>query len=184
LKIIILILAISVSHQAFAQQINTQGINPDKPVTVIYSDSGKNAKLAAYFINGRLSSQISTLTPNNIEKITVIKKGLDTFGVKYFGRVYITTKASYNLKLLSLNKLKAKYTNTKIGSSIFFIDNELVKNDYDNSFVDENNILEIKVEKLKSQKECLNLNVIKILTRSEENIEKSKRIYIKGLAWN
>ena len=52
--------------------------------------------------------------------------------------------------------------------------------DYDKYLVDENYILSIVVEKFENQNEKLNLNFIKLVTKSEENMKKSKEIRIRG----
>ena len=51
---------------------------------------------------------------------------------------------------------------------------------YDKYFVDENYILNIIVEKVENKAEKLKFKLIKLLTRTEENIKESKIIHIRG----
>lgn len=76
--------------------------------------------------------------------------------------------------------MKLKYTNIKDNSTIFKIDDELINADYENNLVDENYILKIIVEKFENKNEKLNINFINLITKSEENIKKSKEIIIRG----
>ena len=73
-----------------------------------------------------------------------------------------------------------KYTNIKDNSTIFKIDDEVINADYENNLVDENYILKIIVEKFENKNEKLNVNFINLITKSEENIKKSKEIRIRG----
>jgi hypothetical protein len=64
------------------------------------------------------------------------------------------------------------------------IDNEIINGDYDKCIVDENYLLRISIEKVENRKEKLHFNLIQILTKSEENIKKSKEIRIRGSQFN
>ena len=58
--------------------------------------------------------------------------------------------------------------------------------DYDEFNVDENYILKIEVQSVENSKENLNINVIRLITRTKENLEKANTIILKGneLLWN
>ena len=86
--------------------------------------------------------------------------------------------------LISLNDLKSKYTNLKNTPTIFMIDNEIINGDYDKYIVDENYLLRISIETIENRKEKLHFNLIQILTKTEENIRKSKEIIIRGLQFS
>ena len=73
-----------------------------------------------------------------------------------------------------------KFTNIKENSTIFKIDDSIINGNYENYLVDENNILKINVEKFENNAEKLNINIITIVTKSEENIKKSKEIILRG----
>ena len=73
-----------------------------------------------------------------------------------------------------------KYTSIKENSTIFKIDNEIINADYDNYVIDENYILKINVEKFENSEEKLKFNIVNLITKTEENIKKSKEIIIRG----
>ena len=63
---------------------------------------------------------------------------------------------------------------------IFTIDGTIINSDYDKYLVDENYLLQIIVDKIFIAKEIIDLGLIKLLTKSQENIRKSKEIRIRG----
>jgi hypothetical protein len=76
---------------------------------------------------------------------------------------------------ISLTALVEKYTTLKNGRTIFIIDNELINDNYNKFFIDEKYIFKIIVDTIES----VNIDVVRLLTRSKENIEKSKEIRIR-----
>lgn len=154
----------------------------DSIIKVIYKKETQNNKKPAYFLNGQLTSEsiLRTLNPNEIGTVNVEKGDFVINNVKYFGKLKIELKSSYSPKLISLNNLKAKYTNLSGNQTIFKIDNEIVNSNYDNFIIDEKFILKIIVENYENKEEKLNVNFINLITKTEENIKKSKQIIIRG----
>lgn len=152
----------------------------DTIIKVIYKNEIKNDKKPAYFINGKLANEsiLRSINPNEIETVNIEKENIEIENIKYYGKLYIVTKSTYKPKFISLNNLKLKYTNIKDNSTIFKIDDEVINADYENNLVDENYILKIIVEKFENKNEKLNINFINLITKSEENIKKSKEIII------
>jgi hypothetical protein len=152
----------------------------DTIIKVVYKNVNKNKP--ACFINGKLTDEsvLRSLNPNETATITVEKENIEIDNVKYFGKIYIVTKSTYKPKLISLNNLKLKYTNLKENSTIFKIDDEIINAEYENFMVDKNYILKIIVEKFENNNEKLNINFVNLITKSEENIKKSKEIIIRG----
>jgi len=56
----------------------------------------------------------------------------------------------------------------------------VIDGDYDKYIVDENYILQINVEKVENKAENLEFYLVKLLTRTEENIKEFKKIYLRG----
>ncbi|OOV29861.1 hypothetical protein SAMN05444143_11316 [Flavobacterium succinicans] len=154
----------------------------DTIINVVYKNEIENNKKPAYFVNGKLINEsiLRSLNPNEIETVNVEKENIEIENIKYYGKLYIVTKPTYKPKFISLNNLKLKYTNLKDNSTIFQIDNEIIYANYESYIVDENYILKIIVEKFENKKEKLNVNFIRLITKSEENIKKSKEILIRG----
>jgi hypothetical protein len=132
-------------------------------------------KKPAFYINGTLTNQniLQTLNQIEIETITIEKEEFKIDSIKYYEKVLITTKKTYKPKIISLSNLKAKYLESLKGPVIFQIDNEQVIGDYDQYPIDEKYILKIIVEDFKNPKEKLNLHIVKIILKTEENIKKA-----------
>jgi hypothetical protein len=60
------------------------------------------------------------------------------------------------------------------------IDGNIVNGDYDNYVIDENNLLTIIVDKFQNAKESMGWGLIKLLTKTEENIKKRGQIILRG----
>ncbi|GHB73698.1 hypothetical protein [Persicitalea jodogahamensis] len=118
------------------------------------------------------------MNPRYVQDVSVEKGEIEVNGVKYPAKVSIETKADYRPNFISLNDFKEKHVDIKEKSILFQIDDEIVLDDYDNYMIDENYILKTIVEKVKNKR--LNFTLIKLLTRSEKNLQDSKRIMIRG----
>ncbi|REG96319.1 hypothetical protein [Flavobacterium aquicola] len=177
-----IIIAVSVlSANAFSQKKteNSQTISEqDTIISVVNIIKFKGAKKPAYFINGELVNQSVSkfLDPNKIESINVEKEDIVIENTKYSGKITIETKNNYKPNLISLNELRKRYTTLEESSVIFQIDNEIADGDYNKYVIDKNYILKITINKLENP----NLTVIKVISKSEENIKKSNEIIIRG----
>jgi hypothetical protein len=169
------------------ERTNTQIVSQNDPVLkVLYVNSNKTERSPAYYLNGQFVNEsiLKTLNPNAIDNIRVEKQEIKVETQKYYGQIFINTKGNYRPMLISLNDLKSKYTNLKNTPTIFMIDNEIINGDYDKYIVDENYLLRISIETIENRKEKLHFNLIQILTKTEENIRKSKEIIIRGLQFS
>lgn len=186
--IVILLLAINTFGQKLTGKvpgltITNQGTvtENDTIIKVIYKNKIENKKDPAYFINGKLvnKSFLGIINPKQIATVKVEKEDIEIEGVKYFGKLIIETKNNYNLKLISLNNLKLKYTSLKENSTIFIVDNVIINEDYNGFMVDENYILKITIGNFENKNENLKLNIIEIFTRSDKNIEDANTMIIR-----
>jgi hypothetical protein len=159
---------------------NSQAISEqDTVIKVVHVIKFKGAKKPAYLLNGQLVNQnvLKFLDPNKIENVKVEKEDIEIGNTKYAGKIIIETKNNYKPNLISLNELRKKYTTVQDDDlTVFQIDNEIVDSDYQTYLIDKNYILKISVNKL----ETPNLTVIKVSSKSEENIKKSNEIIIRG----
>lgn len=149
---------------------------------VSYINPNDSDRKPAFYINGNYINGIilETISPQLINSVNVVRRDIEIDGKKYYGQIYIQLKKDYNPKLISLTDLKLKYTTLPNISSIFMIDNEIADGDYGKCIVDEKYILKIIVEKIVNKEEDLEVNIIRLLTKTEENIKKSKQIWIRG----
>jgi hypothetical protein len=154
----------------------------DTTIKVTYNNNDLERSLA-FYLNGQFVPEaiLKTINSDFIENIRVEKQDTEVGTQKYYGQIFITTKGDYRPKLISLSDLKLKYTNLRKASTIFMIDNEIIYNNYDRYMVDENFILKISIEKVENKEERLKYNLVKIFTKTEENIRKSKEIRIRGI---
>jgi hypothetical protein len=158
------------------------GLRSDTSLKVLYANDESQINRTAYILNGKFISEtlLRTLNPMQIESINVVGDSIQFNNIRYNGQIKIKTKSSYILKLISLTELKNKYTNLKSKSVVFMIDGNIINADYDKCMVDENYLLTIMVDKIENKKENIDLGLIKLLTKSVENIKKSNEIRIRG----
>lgn len=119
-----------------------------------------------------------------IDSIHVENKEIKLNGITYYGKISIKTKAGYEPQFISLNNIKLQHTLIRNEPVLFMIDDEFVKEDYDQYLVDLKYILKIIIDKIDLPDNKHPVNVIRLLTRSEENIRKSKEIHLRGLVSN
>lgn len=150
--------------------------------SVIFVTTNNTDHQSAYFINGKHSTEsiLRTIDPQFVDSIKVLKEEIEIEGKIYYGQLYIQMKKDYNPKLISLTDLKLKYKTQGNTSTIFMIDNDIIKGDYSKCIVDEKYILRILVDKIENKEENLQVDIIRLLTKTEENIKKSKEIIIRG----
>jgi hypothetical protein len=149
---------------------------------ISYVSQTENDRKPAFYLNGKFVSDamMKTINSNQIDNLNVDGHEIVVEGKKYGGRIYFQMKKGYHPKLISLADLKLKYTNLTNAPCLFMIDNEFVSGDYNKCLVDEKFILQISVEKINHAEENLQLNVIRLLTRTEANVKKSNEIMIRG----
>lgn len=137
----------------------------------------------AYYVNGKLSHPeiMKTMNPKLIQSIEV-KKDKEINGEKIHGQIYLDMKKEYRPKLITLSDLKSKYTSLGGTPTIFMLNDQFIHGDYNQYLVDESYILKIIVDTIDNEKEKLNVAVVRLLTKTEENIKKAEEIRIRGMA--
>ena len=81
---------------------------------------------------------------------------------------------------MTLNELKKQYTKLSDLPTVFLLNDEIINTNYDEFLVDEKFILKIEVETMENANEKLNLQFIKIITRTEENLKQANTIILRG----
>lgn len=177
------------SYQSLSLVFPKKKSPSDSVVKVVNLDEYKelekkfhSGKGKALFLNGKQvdASVWSTLPFSIMDSAYVVNENMSIDQVSYFRQYYFKTKRSFTPKLVSLNDLKAKYVNLKTKHTIFMLDGNIIDADYDQYIVDENYILQILVETMPSTKKNRDIGFIRLLTRSPENVKKSKEIRIRG----
>ena len=186
-----MILVFGISMNLFSQEINgikvkeTPKYSEDSDIKVIDKNSLSNqhsGKNPAYFVNGMQVGDKTALTlnPNKIESINIEKENLELNGKEYFGKINITTKENYKPNFITLEKLAEKYLSTETNPRIFQIDDTIIDQNENEYLVDENYILKIELTKIKNPKLNSDVNFIKLVTKTPENIKKANQIMIRG----
>jgi hypothetical protein len=156
-------------------------VDANSPIRIIDLDKNKSVKQPAYFIDGKHfnSKQIKTINPQMIDSVYVVKEKINIDEKEYYGQVHIRMNADYKPEFITLTDLKAKYSEQSKIPSIFMIDNDIINSDYNKFLVDERFILKMEVQKIDN--EDLNISVIRLITKTKENIKKANEIRIRGL---
>jgi hypothetical protein len=167
-----------------------KGVNINQPTTindtvikVIYKNDkiSTNPQPPALFFNGKLVSYslLSTINPENITSVNVVKKDTIIDSIKYYGRISIQGKTTNNHNYISLNEFKLKYVSPSENIPVFQIDENIVVDDYDTYLIDEKNILKVIVTPVENPKQKIKIDFINLLTKSAKNIENSNQIILR-----
>lgn len=101
-----------------------------------------------------------------------------------FGEVYVATKNPGSFRFMTLEEIKNKYVKSPAPATLYMIDNNLLKGNIANVKIDENYILNINIlseSDFGSLKGAVkDIDIIKITTKSEENLERAGQVYIRG----
>jgi hypothetical protein len=155
----------------------------DTVIKVIYKNNiiSRNPQPPAIFFNGKLIdySLMSTINPESIGTMNVVKKDTIIDSVKYYGRIMIQGKTTNNHNYISLNEFKLKYVSPSENVPVFQIDENIVVDDYDTYLIDEKYILKVIVTLVENSKQKIKFDFINLLTKSAKNIEESNQIIIR-----
>ena len=183
-KILFLVIVIWTSN-AFGQ--TQSGLTADKSIEydstlkVIYADTVNRFKNHAIYINGEFVnvSLMPFINTNLIKSINLINDTITIDNTLYKFKIHITTKNKYIPHLIALEELKKKYTNFRNESTLFMIDDHLIKSDYKHWLIDEKYISSIIIDKVEIAKDGTSLGLIKVRTKSKKNIEDLNSIYFR-----
>lgn len=167
-----------------------KGLNITKPVTVndtvikvVYNNNkiSNNPNPPAIFFNGKLVSYslLSTINPENITSVNVVKKDTLIDSVKYFGKIMIQGKTPSKYNYMSLSEFKSKYVSSSENVPVFQIDGTIVDDNYDSYLIDEKNILRVIVTPVDNPKQKIKIDFINLLTKSTKNIEEFNQIILR-----
>jgi hypothetical protein len=160
----------------------TDTIN-DTVIKVVYKNDKilRNPMPPALFFNGKLVSYslLSTINPENISSVNVVKIDTIIDSIKYYGRISIQGKTPSNYNYMTLNEFKLKYVSPSENVPVFQIDGTIVDDDYNGYLIDEKNILRVIVTPVDNPKQKIKIDFINLLTKSAKNIEETNQIIIR-----
>ena len=155
----------------------------DTVIKVVYNNNkiANNPNPPALFFNGKLVSYslLSTINPQNITSVNVVKKDTIIDSVKYFGKIMIQGKTPSKYNYMSLSEFKSKYVSSSENVPVFQIDGTIVDDNYDTYLIDEKNILRVIVTPIDNPRQKIKIDFINLLTKSDKNVEESEPIIAK-----
>ena len=192
-KNVFAIILLFVTFNSFSQDIigkkstSKPNYSENSEIKVIYKDNlnkfHSKTKPVGIFVNGIFIGDESVLNAINSEKIeslNIEKENFEKNGKEYYGKILIEMKSDYNPIFISLKKLTSKYLTLNTSPIIFQIDENIINEDYNEYLVDENFILKIILNIIKTTEKETEINLIKLITKTPENIKKANQIIIRG----
>jgi len=162
----------------------------DTTIDVVYQNIKPEDKTIACFIDKTLIDYNSVLwiNPNAIKDVNIVKRDTVINSMKYSNQMYVKTHDSIRVNLMSLSEIKRKYIRASSNECIFILNNrlgnmgEFITNNPETR-IDKNYIFRINVDQLNfpgmNPQKPLNVDVIRILFRTKENIEEANKIWIR-----
>lgn len=161
---------------------------------VVYSDSSKikvyyntskstleDAKVA-FYVNGDFISNASilkTINPKKIKSLSVEKDSITINNDLYIGKILINLVDGYQPKFISLKDFIVNHLELNDLPQIVQLDETILNVNSDDFLIDEHYIMVVSVEEIKTSGENLSVNLIRLITKTEENIKKGNTIIIK-----
>ncbi len=146
----------------------------------IFYESQSNSNVA-WFVDSVFIGSYVGIDKDMVENLNVDKNPIKIDNKEYEGRFYISYKQP--AIFLSLEDIKSKYIKEKIESPIYLINGSFLTGDISNIKIDENYILKVKYlssdEFQLPNKEKLKFSIVSIFTKTEENIKKNEKIFIR-----
>ena len=161
-----------------AQKFRT--LNDSVP-QVIYNKPPDTSHPIAWFVNNQWVEGllIKSINPESIATMNVQKQPILMNQIKFDGQVYLTLKSDHQPKYITLKELKSTFTNLGESPVVYLLDGEVVLGDEQKNRVDQGNILQIIIDKIDAQGSGTDIFLIRVFTRSPENIKRSKEIRIR-----
>ncbi|MCF8716438.1 hypothetical protein JM658_16545 [Joostella atrarenae] len=124
--------------------------------------------------------KLSVINSEKIESINIEKENYTLNGKEYYGKIILKMKSDYIPKFITLNKLITKHLELENRPIVFQINGDVINQDYNEYLIDENFILKIISSKIKTSDKNIEINLVKLITKTTENIKKTNEIRIKG----
>lgn len=146
----------------------------DTSLKILFQNDLESKQEPAYYLNGKhiSSSILHSINPKVITDIKLERNDIVINSKKYYGQIFITTNRDYKFNVVTLTDLELKYAKFMDAPTLFMINNQLINEDYDKFILDQNYLLRINIETIENPKENLRFNLIRILTKTQENIKK------------
>lgn len=147
---------------------------------VSYEQEKSSNRKSAIFFNEVLVSELflKCVKPEDIDSINVQKDSIRINDENYYGIIKLFSNSDYKPKIISLKELLLKYTTLDADPDLILFEDEIISKRFDEIFIDEKFILKIIVQEVKTNNRNEKLTVIKLISRTKENVEEANKIYI------
>lgn len=141
---------------------------------------------AAIFLDLKAVSKktVEYIDPNDIESVNVIKNDTLIDNVLYQGQLFISLKKSKKYDFLTLEQIKYEYTKIKSNDVVYMINGLLIKEESATLKLNRNYIYAVEVTTSEAfynlRKGDIKFDIINILGKTKENLEKSTRIILRS----
>ncbi len=192
-KIIFALILLFVTFNSFSQEIigkkSTAKTNysENSEIKVFVNDTldkfHPNKKPAGIFVNDFFVGDeniLNVINSEKIESINIEKENYTLNGKEYYGKIILKMKSDYIPKFITLKELITKHLELDSKPLIFQINGDVINQNYNDYLIDENFILKIISNKIKTSDKNIEINLVKLITRTTENIKKANTIRIKG----
>ncbi|MBQ4819484.1 hypothetical protein [Aquimarina sp. MMG016] len=140
---------------------------------------------AAFFLDSTLVQKqtINDIDPESIESLNVVKKEFVIENEVFYGEIYIKSKPQRNYKMLTIKEIKDKYiSENTLKKGVLLVNGFPITKNIGEYMIDEDYILDVEVmqsnELLDFEKEN-GFYIIMITTKTKENLEEKKKVYIR-----
>ena len=168
MKIFIILISFSLSFVGYGQQSSHSKTVTDWRQLV--------------FLDSVLLTVNSIFDPNKIASIYVVKDYYDSTK-QIQGKIFITSKDPKSFNFLTISDLATTYKKDTNTPTIFMLDNEFLK-DTTTFKIDSSFILKVEITRTSEIEYLKNthpdLTILKIITRTKENLDKQNEIRIRG----
>ncbi|MCB4800325.1 hypothetical protein [Neotamlana laminarinivorans] len=191
-KNIFALILLFVTFNLFSQDIigkksTKPNYSENSKIRVVYKEKlnkfHSNKKPAGIFVNGIFvgdENVLNVINSEKIESLNIEKENFEKNGKQYYGKILVKMKSEYNPKFITLKELIVKYLDLDKKPIVFQINEDVINQDYNEYLIDENFILKIILEKIQTTEKSTEINIVKLITKTTENIKKANTIRIKG----
>ena len=154
--------------------------NDTIPIVIYPKDNSLNKPIIVLDNNIVGYETLSSINVNQIDSFDIEKGKFEIDNKEYNGKIIVKTKSNYQPNIINLKEFILKYAGLKNDNYIFNINGEVVNTCAKDIFVDEKNIMQIKIVKLNKIGNSKDLYFITLLNRTPENLKKANAFYIRG----
>ena len=138
-------------------------------------------KMPMYYLDSVKIARLPIFDAAKVDSINIVSE--DEPGSNTHGKIFIKTKSPRDFKFLTMADVKAIYKAGDSGPAIYMLDNDLL-NDTATFRIDSSYILSVQITRASEisylKDTSPGLFILKIITRTKENLARQNQIRIRG----